>query len=123
MMRAIGALAAAALAASAAPARELYQHQGSETRWASPENPTGAKGAGGRENKGQKGHAFETIPPGHTLVLADIEGSGVIDRLWMTFDDRSATMMRSLRIEIFYDGAPEPAVSVPLGDFFMHGAG
>jgi hypothetical protein len=27
-------------------------------------------------------------------------------------------MLRSLRLEAFWDGAPEPAVSVPLGDFF-----
>lgn len=123
---AIAGLAALALAAVAARAQEapLYQFQsGSETRWSSPENLTGAKGAGGRENRGQKGHAFETIPAGKSLVLADIEGAGVIDRMWMTFDDRSPEMLRSLRLEIYYDGAATPAVSAPLGDFFGHGAG
>lgn len=115
-------------AAIAAPAMAqnppLYQFQpGAETRWASPENPTAAKGAGGRENRGQKGHAFETILANESLVLADIDGAGIIDRMWMTFDDRSAETLRALRLEIYWDGAAEPAVSAPLGDFFGHGPG
>ena len=37
----------------AEPAEPLYRFQsGSEPRWVSPENPTGAKGAGARENRG-----------------------------------------------------------------------
>jgi hypothetical protein len=95
---------------------------GSETRWVSPENPTGAKGAGARENKGAKGHAFETIPVGGSHVLADIQGAGTIDRMWMTIEDRSPEALRGLRLDIYWDGAARPAVSVPLGDFFLHGA-
>jgi Protein of unknown function (DUF2961) len=122
----IGGLAVAALAsASAAPAGdELYRYRaGEEPRWISPENPTGAKGAGGTENRGAKGHAFETIPIGGTDVLADIEGAGTIDRIWMTIEDRSPEALRGLKLEMFWDGAATPAVSVPLGDFFLHGAG
>jgi hypothetical protein len=101
----------------------LYRFQpGSETRWASPENAGAAKGAGARENKGAKGHAFDTIPVGRSLVLADIKGPGTIDRMWMTIEDRSPDALRGLKLEIFWDGAATPAVSVPLGDFFLHGA-
>jgi hypothetical protein len=104
-------------------AEPLYRFQsGGETRWASPENPTGTKGAGGRENRGAKGHAFETIPVGRSLVLADIKGAGTIDRMWMTIEDRSPDALRGLRLDIYWDGAATPAVSVPLGDFFLHGA-
>ena len=103
---------------------ELYRYRsGEEPRWISPENPTGAKGAGARENRGAKGHAFETIPVGRSHVLADIEGSGTIDRMWMTIEDRSPEALRGLKFEIYWDGAATPAVSVPLGDFFLHGAG
>ena len=96
---------------------------GQEPAWASPENPTAARGAGGIENKGAKGHAFDTIPAGGTLPLARIDGAGVIDRMWITIDDRSPERLRSLVLDIYWDGAKTPAVSVPLGDFFLHGAG
>ena len=103
---------------------DLYRYRaGEETRWITPENPTGAKGAGARENKGAKGHAFETIPIGRSHVLADIRGAGIIDRMWMTIEDRSPEALRGLKLEIYWDGAATPAVSVPLGDFFLHGAG
>jgi hypothetical protein len=117
----------AAIFAAPAIAQEgsdLYRYQaGQETRWASPENPTAAKGAGARENRGAKGHAFETIPVGRSHVLADIRGSGTIDRMWLTIEDRSPEALRGLKLEIFWDGAVSPAVSVPFGDFFLHGAG
>ena len=101
----------------------LYQYrEGERPHWVSPENPTGAPGAGGRENRGAKGHAFETIPVGQSHVLADIHGAGTIDRIWMTIEDRSPEALRGLKLEIFWDGAATPAVSVPLGDFFLHGA-
>ena len=120
----IGASVAAALVFAAAPGPELYRYrQDEQTRWVSPENPTGAKGVGAAENKGAKGHAFETIPVGGSHVLADIHGAGVIDRMWMTIEDRSPEALRGLKLEIFWDGARTPAVSVPLGDFFLHGAG
>jgi hypothetical protein len=117
--------AAALLAmAAAGGGEEIYRYRaGEQTRWVSPENPTGAKGAGARENKGAKGHAFETIPVGGAHVLADIRGAGTIDRMWMTIEDRSPEALRGLKLEMFWDGAATPAVSVPLGDFFLHGAG
>ncbi|MEA3053148.1 MAG: hypothetical protein QOG72_2051 [Sphingomonadales bacterium] len=109
--------------ASAAPAQEeLYRYRaGEEPRWVSPENPIGARGTGGLENRGAKGHAFETIPAGGAQVLADIRGAGTIDRIWMTIEDRSPEALRGLRLDMFWDGAVTPAVSVPLGDFFLHG--
>ena len=103
---------------------DLFRYRaGEQTRWISPENPTGAKGAGARENKGAKGHAFETIPMGAAHVLADIKGAGTIDRIWMTIEDRAPDSLRGLRLDIYWDGAATPAVSAPLGDFFLHGAG
>ncbi|WP_205480792.1 glycoside hydrolase family 172 protein [Sphingomonas arenae] len=110
--------------AAAMPDPSLYRFPSDqETRWISPENPTGAKGAGARENKGAKGHAFDTIPIDGTLELANIAGGGVIDRLWMTIEDRSPEALRGLVLRMWWDGADRPAVEVPLGDFFLHGAG
>lgn len=102
----------------------LYRMQGhAETRWASFENPAAAKGAGGRENATGKGHAWEVIAPGETKPLLEARGAGIIRRIWMTVSDRSPAMLRSLRIDMYWDGAPVPAVSAPLGDFFGDGLG
>jgi hypothetical protein len=118
------ALAAVSSGAEVIAQDDLYRYKaGEQTRWISPENTTGAKGAGARENRGAKGHAFDTIPVGAAHVLADIKGAGTIDRMWMTIEDRSPEALRGLRLDIFWDGAATPAVSVPLGDFFLHGAG
>ena len=118
------AAAALLLLGAQGAVEDLYRYKPQEqTRWASPENPAAAKGAGARENKGAKGHAFDTIAVGASHTLADISGPGTIDRIWMTIEDRSVEALRGLRLEMFWDGAATPAVSAPLGDFFLHGAG
>lgn len=95
-----------------------------ETRWASPENPKGERGAGGSLNGGRKGRAFVPVKAGESLSLADVQGaSGTIRRIWLTINDRSARMLRGLKIECFWDGAARPAVAAPLGDFFGTGLG
>jgi hypothetical protein len=100
-------------------ADELYRFQENNfPRWASFENPEAAKGAGGTWNKGAKGHAYEAIPAGTTTTLLDIQGSGVVQRIWITISERDPEMLRSLRLEMFWDGSDIPAVSAPFGDFF-----
>lgn len=106
------------LLANALAAQELYQMSDRKPRWASFENPKAAVGAGGHENKTAKGHAFDPIAAGETKTLLDVPGSGIIERIWLTFNDRSPEMLRSLRLDIYWDGEAQPAVSVPLGDFF-----
>jgi hypothetical protein len=114
----------AALATPAPAQEDISRYRaGEESHWVSPENPNGARGSAGLENRGVKGHAFETIDVGAAHVLADLKGAGTIDRIWMTIEDRSPDALRGLRLEISWDGAATPAVSVPLGDFFLHGAG
>lgn len=98
--------------------------EGVETRWASPENWTGEKGAGGRGNAGRKGSPAFPLSAGETRTLAEVAGSsGIIRRMWFTIMDRSPLMLRGLRLDIYWDGAEAPAVSAPLGDFFCHGLG
>jgi hypothetical protein len=93
------------------------------TRWTSFENPTGKPGTGGKENLGAKGHAFDMLEPKGKKVLADITGAGIINRMWLTVNERSPKMLRSLRLEMYWDNAKTPAVSAPLGDFFGIGLG
>ncbi len=98
--------------------------EGVETRWASPENPDTAKGVSGKENAGRKGAAWFPLKPGEERVLAHASGtSGMIRRIWVTINERVPLMLRGLRLDIFWDGAGRPAVSVPLGDFFGTGLG
>ncbi len=89
-----------------------------ETRWALFENPAAAKGQGGSENNGAKGHAFDSLQPGETRSLLTVNGAGEVRRIWITIDERDPVMLRSLRLDMYWDGARTPAVSVPLGDFF-----
>ncbi len=71
------------------------------------------------------------IAPGTTLTLADIKGPGVINHIWITFPDpapgwlgRNGNANHSqLVLRMFWDGATEPAVEAPFGDFFAAGFG
>lgn len=106
-------------------AQDWYKMKDSaQTRWVSFENhPDGAKGAGAKENKGAKGHPYDQVFAGETVTLMDMEGPGIIRRIWMTINERDPEMLRSLRIDMYWDGADKPAVSAPLGDFFGVGLG
>jgi hypothetical protein len=101
----------------------LFRYQDIETRWNSFENPTSGKGTGGSENKGAKGHPYDYLKAGESKELMNVNGSGIITRMWFTIRERSPQMLRSLKIEMFWDGAENPAVSAPFGDFFGNGLG
>jgi hypothetical protein len=90
------------------------------TRWAGFENPTAAKGAGGRANSGWKGSAAQSVRAGETKTLLAVRGTGTVRRIWMTLHPREPHLMRALHLRMYWDGADRPAVSVPLGDFFGH---
>jgi hypothetical protein len=82
------------------------------------ENPTGARGAGGAAHGGRKGAPNRYIRRSERVVLADIEGPGVIRHLWVTVPPAPPEQLRALVLEVFYDDAEEPSASVPLLDFF-----
>jgi hypothetical protein len=94
-----------------------------EPRWFSFENIKGAKGTGGMENNGAKGHACDSIRAGATKVLLKMNGPGIINRMWVTISDRSPAMLRSLVLKMYWDNEEKAAVSVPFGDFFGIGLG
>jgi hypothetical protein len=89
-----------------------------DSRAATFENPTGGRGIGGRSHGGRKGAPNRQIEAGERVVLADLEGSGVIRHVWMTFLPTRPERMRALYLEVFYGGADEPSISVPCLDFF-----
>ena len=103
---------------------QLYEYSDYiEPRWVSFENISGDKGQGGIENYGAKGHPCDFIKAGETKSLLDIQGPGIINRIWITISDRSPQMLRSLVINIYWDDEEKPAVSAPFGDFFGIGLG
>ena len=98
---------------------KLYSMPKGGTRWSSFENPKAEKGKAAWENHGAKGHAFDKIPAGDTISLLEYsESAGIITRMWITINDRSPNMLRSLVLRCYWDGAETPAVECPLGDFF-----
>ncbi|MEM4190464.1 MAG: glycoside hydrolase family 172 protein [Nitrososphaerota archaeon] len=102
-----------------------------ETRSISPENPTGEKGGGAKaeptpENpasmlgRGWKVRPCITLESGKTTTIAEIEGCGVIQHIWLTV---SEVAYRACILRMYWDGEPDPSVEVPLGDFFCCGHG
>jgi len=102
-----------------------------ETRSISAENSEGAKGGGAKADPAGEGPARElgrgwkvrpciTLPAESTTSLAEIDGPGVIQHIWMTTRQQA---YRDCVLRIFWDGEDSPSVEVPLGDFFCNGHG
>ncbi len=101
------------------------------SRSISPENFTGEKGKGGMSTdgpalpaardlgQGWKVSPYVKIPPKETFVMAEIDGSGAIQQIWMT----PAGNFRFSILRFYWDGETEPSVEVPVGDFFANGWG
>lgn len=63
------------------------------------------------------------IKSGERLVLADIEGAGVIKHLWFTINCHDKHYPRSLVFRAWWDGEEQPSIECPVGDFFGVGHG
>ena len=61
--------------------------------------------------------------PGETVVLADLQGPGVVTHMWVTVAANEYGWPRLLRLRVYYDGSAIPSVDAPLGDFFAVGHG
>lgn len=109
----------------------LYRVSSAKTFSISPENPTGEQGKGGMATQGTasaaardlgqgwKVNPYVIIEPGKTFTLADIEGSGAIQHIWMT----PTGDWRTSILRMFWDAEPSPSVETPVGDFFAMGWG
>ncbi len=63
------------------------------------------------------------IPPGETLVMADLRGPGRINHIWNTIAPTERGYARLVVIRMYWDGEEQPSVEAPLGDFFVIGNG
>ena len=117
----------------------LYRLSNAKSRSISPENFTGEKGKAGMAvpndkaapntanasnaardlGQGWKVNPYIRIKSGETITIAEIEGSGAIQHIWMTpTGNWRFTIMR-----IYWDDEAEPSVECPVGDFFGMGWG
>ena len=111
----------------------LSRLSSAQSRSISPENFTGEKGKAGMavEGTGQNaarelGQGWKISPSvrikaGATFTLAEINGSGAIQQIWMTPAPLDKTRHNILRF--YWDDEAEPSVEAPLGDFFACGWG
>jgi len=117
----------------------LHRLSDAKTRSISPENFTGEKGKGGMATpdpnaprntananraardlgQGWKVNPFIIIKPGETITLAEIEGPGAIQQIWMT----PTGNWRFSILRFYWDDEVNPSVEVPVGDFFGMGWG
>jgi hypothetical protein len=109
----------------------LYRLSNAKTFSISPENVTGAKGQGGMATKGtgetparELGRGWKISPSiviksKQTFVLADIDGQGAIQHIWMT---PTGTWRYSI-LRMYWDGEKDPSIEAPVGDFFTMGWG
>jgi hypothetical protein len=99
-----------------------------KTRSISAENPNGEVSGGARETpeadhpasllgKGWKVRPCITLDPGATTTLADIQGPGIIQHIWITVHPNA---YRSCVLRMYWDDEDTPSVEVPLGDFFAN---
>ena len=106
----------------------LSRISNAKTRSISPENFTGEKGKGGMATDGTGlEHASELgqgwkispsvhVPAGETFTLADIDGSGAIQHIWLT----PTGNWRFSILRIYWDDSDVPSVECPVGDFFAY---
>ncbi len=113
--------------------KNLYQLSNAKTRSISPENFTGEKGKGGiatleegtaakmarKLGQGWKVNPYIHIQSGETFTLGEINGSGIINHIWMT----PVGDYRQMIFRFYWDDEKEPSIEVPVGDFFAAGWG
>ncbi len=109
----------------------LYRLSKAKTRSISPENFTGEKGKGGMATEGtgkesarDLGQKWKVSPSvkieaGRTFTLAEIEGPGAIQHIWMT----PTGNWRFSILRFYWDGEKSPSIEAPVGDFFASGLG
>ena len=104
-----------------------------KTRSISPENYKGEKGKGGMQipidrpedkesfelGQGWKVNPCVGIESGETFEVANIDGPGAIQQIWMT----PTGNWRHSILRIYWDGQENSSVECPVGDFFACGWG
>lgn len=109
----------------------LYRLSDAKSRSISPENFNGEKGKGGMATTGTGSNASRDLGQGWkvspsvviksktTYTVAEIDGSGSIQHIWMT----PTGNWRYSIIRFYWDDEKTPSVEAPVGDFFCMGWG
>jgi len=109
----------------------LFRLSDAKSRSISPENFNGEKGKGGMATDGTGAKASRDLGQGWkvspsvriksktTYTVAEIDGPGSIQHIWMT----PTGNWRHSIIRFYWDDETEPSVEVPVGDFFGMGWG
>ena len=109
----------------------IFRLSDAKSRSISPENFTGEKGKGGMATTGTGADASRDLGTGWkvspsvvikahtTFTVAEIDGSGSIQHIWMT----PTGVWRNSILRFYWDGETTPSVEVPVGDFFCMGWG
>ena len=110
----------------------LYKLSDAKTRSISPENFSGEKGKAGMADPaskdkpntanafnaahdlgvGWKVNPYVRIKPGEIFTMAEIDGPGAIQHIWMTPTGK----WRFSILRIYWDDETEPSVECPVGD-------
>lgn len=61
------------------------------------------------------------LAPGKKVNILDVEGPGMITRIWLAVDSPDPYYLRRIVIRMYWDNESKPSVEVPLGDFFGNG--
>jgi len=83
------------------------------------------------ENPDSNNDRIGSVEPGETQILADLEGPGLIDHIWLTFNEARPNWISAegsanpaeIVLRMYWDEGEYPAVEAPLGDFFAAGFG
>ncbi len=109
----------------------IYMTSDAKSRSISPENFTGEKGKGGMATTGTGQNASRDLGKGWkvspsvvikahtTFTVAEIDGPGAIQHIWMT----PTGVWRYSILRFYWDDETTPSVEVPAGDFFGQGWG
>lgn len=94
---------------------QLFGRMKGKSRAITAENPHGLKGQGGKAagplGVARKGKAFISLAKGETATLVDIEGTGIIQHIWMTVTDQTETgwfVLRDLVLRMYWDNEETP---------------
>ncbi|MFH1179178.1 MAG: glycoside hydrolase family 172 protein [Candidatus Bathyarchaeota archaeon] len=69
-------------------------------------------------DRGHGNRDYFSVEPGEAITLADLAGSGVINRQWFTIRNRDPLLLRKAILRYSWDDEAHPSVETPFGDFF-----
>lgn len=107
-------LAVAASTAQADGLDNLYKLKTYTQKHITSTDPAGANDDGNWKN---------SIKPGETRVIGDVDGPGIITHMWFTIATGEHYHLKKIVLRAYWDDDPLPAIEAPIGDFFGLGLG